>query len=150
MEDMLGEQASAISEVSEKLVQMEGLIYDLRTGWPVIFWSSNKIHVFLNQPIKRRDLGLVTDQVDGITETLEGQVQGNAEEADAERKAIMEDLENKFINMESDLKRLLNSVLVQNCYFWCNPNFREIDRRAIREIDFSDNQFISRFWAIKR
>ena len=32
MEDMLGEQASAISEVSEKLVQMEGLIYDLRTG----------------------------------------------------------------------------------------------------------------------
>ena len=68
----------------------------------------------LFQPIKRRDLGLVTDQVDGITETLEGQVQGNAEEADAERKAIMEDLENKFINMESDLKRLLNSVSAQN------------------------------------
>ena len=73
------------------------------------------------QPIKRRDLGLVTDQVDGITETLEGQVQGNAEEADAERKAIMEDLENKFINMESDLKRLLNSVSAQTL------NFREID-----------------------
>ena len=72
------------------------------------------------QPIKRRDLGLVTDQVDGITETLEGQVQGNAEEADAERKAIMEDLENKFINMESDLKRLLNSVSARNL------NFREI------------------------
>ena len=32
MEDMLGEQASAISDVSEKLVQMEGLIYDLRIG----------------------------------------------------------------------------------------------------------------------
>ena len=32
MEDMLGEQAAAISDVSEKLVQMEGLIYDLRTG----------------------------------------------------------------------------------------------------------------------
>ena len=76
---------------------------------------------FLCQPIKRRDLGLVTDQVDGITETLEGQVQGNAEEADAERKAIMEDLENKFINMESDLKRLLNSVSAQN------RNFRGID-----------------------
>ena len=59
--------------------------------------------------------------MDGITETLEGQVQGNAEEADAERKAIMEDLENKFINMESDLKRLLNSVSAQNL------NFREID-----------------------
>ena len=75
----------------------------------------------MSPPIKRRDLGLVTDQVDGITETLEGQVQGNAEEADAERKAIMEDLENKFINMESDLKRLLNSVPAQN------QNFREID-----------------------
>ena len=62
----------------------------------------------------------MTDQVDGITETMEGQVQGNAEEADAERKAIMEDLENKFINMESDLKRLLNSVSAQN------QNFREI------------------------
>ena len=72
---------------------------------------------FFSQPIKRRDLGLVTDQVDGITETLEGQVQGNAEEADAERKAIMEDLKNKFINMESDLKRLLNSVSAQNLYF---------------------------------
>ena len=64
---------------------------------------------------------MVTDQVDGITETLEGQVQGNAEEADAERKAIMEDLENKFINMESDLKRLLNSVSAPHL------NFREID-----------------------
>ena len=59
----------------------------------------------------------MTDQVDGITETMEGQVQGNAEEADAERKAIMEDLENKFINMESDLKRLLNSVSAQNRNF---------------------------------
>ena len=86
----------------------------------------------MSQPIKRRDLGLVTDQVDGITETLEGQVQGNAEEADAERKAIMEDLENKFINMESDLKRLLNSVSAQNL------NFREIDfskHLLFRELD---------------
>ena len=83
--------------------------------------SLSSTNEFFCQPIKRRDLGLVTDQVDGITETLEGQVQGNAEEADAERKAIMEDLENKFINMESDLKRLLNSVSAQNL------NFREID-----------------------
>ena len=37
MEDMLGEQASAISDVSEKLVQMEGLIYDLRIGCHMIF-----------------------------------------------------------------------------------------------------------------
>ena len=61
--------------------------------------------------------------MDGITETLEGQVQGNAEEADAERKAIMEDLENKFINMESDLKRLLNSVSAQNQNFRGNDSF---------------------------
>ena len=32
MEEMLSEQTAAISEVSEKLVQMEGLIYDLRIG----------------------------------------------------------------------------------------------------------------------
>ena len=91
----------------------------------------------MSQPIKRRDLGLVTDQVDGITETLEGQVQGNAEEADAERKAIMEDLENKFINMESDLKRLLNSVSAQNL------KFREIDSSEPSIISTTRSHFAS-------
>lgn len=113
MDEMLGEQASAISDVNEKLVQMEGLIYDLR-----------------------RDFGLVTDQVDGITETLEGQVQGKSEEADAERKAIMEDLENKFMNMESDLKRLLNSDKTEDQFAKINAMFEEFRMNTITKDEF--------------
>ena len=65
---------------------------------------------------------------------MEGQVQGNAEEVEAERNAIMENLENKFINMESDLKRLLNSGPASKYFFW-NQNFREI--AVFDELSFS-------------
>merc|ERR1712142_919408 len=111
---IFNEKDAAVSEVKEKLSQMEGLMYDIR-----------------------RDMGVLTDRVAEIIENAESQVGGEIEtEAEVEMKSVIEDLESKFNRMESDLKRLLRSDTMETQLSKINEMFEEFKINTITKDEF--------------
>ena len=110
---MLDNQEKDISEVKDKMGEMEGIMYDIK-----------------------RDLGLLTDQIAGIIEREESRVGGEETEMEIEMKAIIEDLESKFTRMESDLMRLLKDETTVSQLSKISEMFEEFKLNTITKSEF--------------
>jgi len=104
-----------INDVNSRIAQIEGHLYDIR-----------------------RDMGILSDRIADIIDTEENEtIAGFETEAEAEMRAAVEELESKYKDIESDLKKLISTdKSTERLFDQMNQMFEEFKMNTMTRDEF--------------